>query len=128
MKYPILLLSVLTVAFTLPAGPYNLEEIATAIRKGDANALASYFNATVELVVKGKEGMHTRENARKEVADFFATHRPTSFSVVHKGEARGRASTYCIGDLVTNQQTFRVYIYMKQVGSETRIVELRFDQ
>lgn len=106
----------------------GLTSITQAISKGDANTLGLYLDNTVEIAVVDNEDIYTRSEAEDILQSFFSSHAPKSFSQVHKGSSKARDSLYCIGNLITRQATFRVYIYMRVAGDSYKIQELRFDK
>lgn len=107
----------------------NLAEITRAINAGDADGLGRYFDESVEIAVLDQEDVYNKAQAIAVMKTFFAQNKPKTFSQVHQGTSKGNDSQYCIGNLVTaNNQTFRVYIYMKVNGSQYLIQELRFDK
>ncbi|HMQ48517.1 MAG TPA: DUF4783 domain-containing protein [Saprospiraceae bacterium] len=106
----------------------NLANITKAIQDGNADALGTYFDTSVEVAVPGQEGMFNKTQAIGLVKTFFSKNKPTSFSQVHKGAPPNNDSQYCIGNLVAGGSTFRVYIYMKNSGGSALIQELRFDK
>lgn len=111
-----------------PFAQANLERITQAISKGDAATLGQYLDQTVEIAVVDREDIYTRTEAEGILQDFFRNHAPKSFSQVHKGSSKAKDSLYCIGNLVTQQATFRVYIYMRIDNRSYKIQELRFDK
>ena len=106
----------------------NLAGITEAISKGDATELSKYFDNSVEIALLDEEDVYNKAQAVTIVNDFFTKNKPTSFSQVHQGTSKGQDSKYCIGNLTTSSATFRVYIYMKVVGNDYTIQELRFDK
>ncbi len=108
--------------------PVNLASISKAISNGDAGALASHFDKTVEIAIMDEEDMYSKSEAKGKVSSFFASAKPKSYSQVHKGNSKGNDSQYCIGNLVTTSGDYRVYIYLKVKGDKTVIQEMRFDK
>lgn len=106
----------------------TLGDITKAIGAGNAEALARYFDETVEIAVQDEEDVYDKNQAVNIVKKFFSQNRPQSFSQVHEGKSKGNDSQYCIGNLVTDTATYRVYIYLKVTGNQYRIQELRFDK
>ncbi len=102
--------------------------ITQAISSGNTDALAKYFDNSVEVAILDNEDVYNKAQATNVVKEFFTKYRPQSFSQVHEGASKGNDSKYCIGNLVTNQATFRVYIYVKLDGQRSTIQELRFDK
>lgn len=125
MKSFLILILLAPLTATLEA---NLAEITRAISAGDAEALGQFFDQTVEVAVMDEEDVYNKPQAVALLKDFFAKNQPKSFSQVHQGTSRGNDSQYCIGNLVTSTNTFRVYIYMKVTGDRYIIQELRFDK
>ncbi|MFT4760989.1 MAG: hypothetical protein ACI9XO_004875 [Paraglaciecola sp.] len=106
----------------------GLSAISQAISAGDADALGTYFDAQVEISVLDNEDYYSKTEAVAVVKKFFAQHKPQSFKEMHQGTSKGKDSQYCIGNLVANGGTFRVYVYMKNSGAQPVIQELRFDK
>lgn len=106
-------------------GESNLSDITNAIQKGDAATLSTYFDQSVELEVLDKTAQCSPKQAVQMMELFFQQHQPQAFSQVHHGKSSTNKTTYCIGNLRTASETFRVYIYL---SAQKRIHELRFEQ
>jgi len=106
----------------------SLNEITRAISNGDAPGLEPFMDNSVEIAVMNKEDIYPKAQAISILKDFFARHQPQSFSQVHQGASKAKDSMYCIGNLKTNSETFRVYIYMRVDQGQHFIQELRFDE
>lgn len=118
------LLFMLVLAPTFLTSDLNINNISSAISKGDADTLGQYFASNVELSVAGKEGSFSKAEAVQIVKKFFTTVTPKGFSQVHAGASKGNGSKYCIGDMTTAQGTYRVYIYL----TDSVIEEFRADK
>lgn len=106
----------------------NMDAITRAISAGDVATLGQYLDETVEIAVMDNEDLYDKSQALPVLKGFFGKYQPKSFSQVHQGTSKGSDSVYCIGNLVTSQGAFRVYIYMRVEGSKYWIQELRFDK
>ena len=126
-KFLIFILLVPALAMTT-VEDFNLDAITKAISQGNADALGQYFDNSVEVAVLDKEEVYSKADAIKQVKDFFAKNKPSSFSQMHQGASKGQDSQYVIGNLVASTGTYRVYVYMKVTGSKYLIQELRFDK
>ena len=103
----------------IPAG------ITSAFKTGNAPELAKYFNATVQVMVLGKEDFYKKNVAETILKDFFAEHRTKDFLIRHQG---GTADAhYAIGNMSTEKGDFRVYFLLKKVGQELLIHQLRIE-
>ncbi len=106
----------------------NLDAIVNAIRKGDAKALSIYLNNSVDISIMDQEKTYSKGEAVKVISTFFAKNPPSNFTEIHKGTSKGKDSHYCIGNLDTNNTSYRVYIYLKKHGNKYLIEELSFDE
>lgn len=121
---------VLILLITLPVfGVFdsNLDNITKALSNGDAESLGQYFDSYVEISVLDNEDIYDKPDAINVVQEFFQTEQPKGFSQVHNGTSKGQDSQYCIGNLNTASNTYRVYIFMSVNEGQVRIKELRID-
>lgn len=105
---------------TIPA------ELSLAFKTGDIDKLSEYLNSTVELVILDKEDFYTRKVAENILRDFFNEHRVREFIIKHQGGKND--ANFAIGDLRTDDGSFRVYFLMKKVDSLPLIHQLRIEK
>lgn len=118
-----ILFSFLTVKADVPE---IFDDISETIKSGDVSSLSGFFNSTIELTVGSQENTYSKAQAEQILRDFFSENKPSSFSIIHQGISKEGAK-YAIGSLVTAQgKTYRVYLYIKQVGGSFLVNELRF--
>ena len=122
------LMFILFIGSSLAMTDANLSNISKALRNGNADELAQYFDQNVEIAIMDDEGQYDRAEAKEVVKNFFAKHKPSAYNQVHQGVSKGKDSQYTIGNLKANGDTFRVYVYMKINGGKYIIQELRFDK
>jgi len=103
--------------------PY--EDIANAIRSGDAKSVSKYFSSSVDLTIISREDVYSKAQTEQILKDFFNKNTPRSFSIIHRGESKD-GSKYAIGTLTTSNGNYRTYYYFKVVGGSINIQELRF--
>lgn len=118
----------LLLAPVLIDGSADLSVITNAISKGDSVTLGKYFDQAVEIAVLDDEDVYSKTKAVEIVRSFFSNNTPKAFIKAHEGTSKGNDSQYCIGNLRTDTQTFRVYIYVKVIDGAYLIQELRFDK
>jgi hypothetical protein len=102
------------------------EAISQALRTGNAKELARFFSPNVELKILSKEDVYSKTQAEIIVRDFFTKNTPKSYTSMHKGTSRAGAQ-YTIGQLVTENGTFRTTYFLKKTGDTFLIQELRFE-
>lgn len=129
---PFLLLGVLVlicyafVSFSLNNVPGIHENIASAIRAGNAKQLATYFNSAVEITLPGKEGTFSKGQAELVMKDFFTRTPPSSFILEQKGGSSG-GSQFLIGTYKSQNKIFKAYILMKPVEGQLLIQQIQFE-
>lgn len=112
----------------VPQGNPGLDAISVALSSGDADALSKFFGDNVEISISDEESVYPKAKATEIVRSFFANNKPKSFNQVHKGNSRENSDQYCIGNLAAANGNYRVYLYLKTVGTIVTIQEIRFDK
>jgi Domain of unknown function (DUF4783) len=103
-------------------------DITNAIRSGDAKSVAIYFNNSVDLTINSNEEVYSKTHAEQVLKEFFQKNPPKSFSLIHKGISK-EGSKYAIGNMVSAKGIqFRIYFFIKQIGNEELIQEIRFEK
>ena len=102
------------------------DEIATAIKTGDAKTIAKHFNKSVDLSIPENEGAFSKTQAELILKTFFSKNTPSDFKIVHNGDSKNN-SHYSIGNLTTSKGIFRTYILYKEVNKTVTILELRIE-
>jgi hypothetical protein len=112
---PLLLLS----AFTQD----SFDQLAAAIRTGNAHRISEYFGATVDFNLLEKEDVYGKGQAELMLRDFFAKNPPRDFQLVHQGKSP-EGTKYGIGNLIsTNGKNFRISFYLKTSDGKQIIKE-----
>jgi hypothetical protein len=100
--------------------------IAKALESGDAKSLSGYFNGNVELAIQEIEGIYSKDQAELILKNFFTSHKPTGFVILHRGGKD--SSKYAIGNLSTPTINYRVTILIKLKGENPYIHQLRIEE
>lgn len=102
------------------------EQIIQSFKEGNAKILAEYFNKNVELVVLENDNVYSKAQAQQIVNKFFSSNTPKNFTVIHMGDTEG--AKYVIGNLKTNNGSFRVYFLLKTSDGKNYIHQLRIEK
>lgn len=102
-------------------------QVTAALKKGDANSLAAYFMASVEIETPDQEGTFSAAEAKTILAKFFAQAQVRDFAVKHQGTSK-LDDQFRIGDLTTAKGTYRVTFFMKKVGNSLQIKQFKIEQ
>ncbi len=103
---------------------YSIDEVLSALRKGNASQLSKYFDARVDIELPDKSDNFSRNQAEMILRDFFASNRVKNFVVKHQGKSNG--SQFCVGLLQTQNGNFRTTLHMKQKGGQEVVQEITF--
>ena len=96
-----------------------------SFKAGNALKISSYFGDNVDLSITDKENLYSRSQAEQILKNFFSQHKPSNFSIMHKGKSG--QTQYFIGELKTGDGEFRVTINSKPSGSSTIITSLTIE-
>ncbi|MBK9400930.1 MAG: DUF4783 domain-containing protein [Bacteroidetes bacterium] len=127
MKSLITILSLFLLSVNIASAELDLlDDIANALRSGEAKSVSKYFGNSVDLTIITQEEVYSKVQAEQVLRDFFSKNQPRSFTIIHKGESK-EGARYAIGSLITTQGvSYRTYFYIKQQGGNAIIQELRF--
>ncbi len=127
MKSLITIVSLFLLSVNIASAELDLlDDIANALRSGDAKSVSKYFGNSVDLTIITQEEVYSKVQAEQVLRDFFSKNQPRSFTIIHKGESK-EGARYAIGSLITTQGvSYRTYFYIKQQGGNAIIQELRF--
>ena len=110
-----LLLAVSSTAFSQSSG---IEE---ALKKGDAKALGINFSSSVDLSIPGEEGTFTADKAVTTLSSFFSERVVKGYKKVHASAPQQGRSNFTIGELSTNNGTYRLTMFFNK---DQKITEL----
>jgi hypothetical protein len=104
----------------IPAG------IKQAFSYGDSKKLSNYIGATLELSILDNESIYSKSQALMIIQNFFDKYPPTGFVILHQGSKA--SSKYAIGNLTTNNKTFRVTLLLKIRENQNILHQLRIEE
>jgi len=119
-------MSVMTLALVLVSfrPVYTLDDIAYAIRLGNAGELSRYLDNRVDICLPDKSDSYSKIQAEMIIRDFFSTNGVRNFVVRKIGFTGG--SEYCVGVLQTRNGDYRTTLFTRQKGDKQLLQELRF--
>ncbi len=101
-------------------------QIEAAIRTGDAAALSTHFNASVEVTIADKGQDYSRNQAQFVVKEFFAANPVKTFGFAHRGNSG--TTYYAVGSYATAKGTYDVNVFVKKYPEGYRIDQIRFER
>ena len=104
----------------------SLDEVVSAIKKGNASQLSKFFDNTIDITVEDKKNTYSKSQGELVLKDFFSNSAVKDFLIIHKGDNSG--AQFIIGTLITKNGEYRTTIYMMQKGNKNLLQELRFEK
>jgi Domain of unknown function (DUF4783) len=102
----------------------EIEDIAVAMKSGNAAQLSRYFDNRVDITLPDKSDNYSRAQAEMVIRDFFTNNSVRNFEIKYKGENSG--SKYCIGTLQTKNGNYRTNLFLKQKNDKQVLQEIAF--
>ena len=93
--------------------------------KGNAQIVSEAMSDRIFMVAQPIRKPLAKEEAAKELANFFLKNKPKSFSVLHDNSQDN--VIYMICKLETDKTAYRVHILIDVLGDEERISQIRIE-
>lgn len=102
-----------------------INDVKEAIKTGSSKEIARFLNQNVDVTLDGNMQSYSKTQAEYVLKDFFRTNPPSSFTIVHQGSSKG-GLPYAIGQYMSKDDTYRVWLRIKDSGSKYLIHEISF--
>ncbi len=102
------------------------EDVATALKSGNAFKLSKFFQEKVDLTILDESDLISKLEAEQKLYAFFRENQPSHFEILHQGESKSGLE-YTIGKLVTDNGNYRVSFYIKKTSSSEFIQQIIID-
>ena len=103
------------------------DDVASALKTGNAASVAKFFSASVDMKILDKEDVYSKAQAELILKDFFAKNAIKSFAIMHKGTSK-TGDQFAIGTYESSSgKKFRTYCLFKKEGPGMTIQQLRFE-
>lgn len=103
----------------------SIDSVIAAIDTNSSNDLARFFESSISLNINGQQGSYSKSQAEIVIREFFKKNPSQGFSIVYSSETNPNLSSY-IGDYLSGQGTFKVFIKVSQQDSNLKIYSLEF--
>jgi len=101
-------------------------DVIDAIKKGNAQAIANYFNDKIDLKILDKEDVYSKAQAELVLKDFFAKHPVKTFIESHSSAAKS-ANQFVVGTLTCSNAKYRVSFLLKKINEHFLISQFRIE-
>jgi hypothetical protein len=100
--------------------------VVKAVEKGDAAAIDAFIEKKVELVIPGKSGVFSKEQAHFILKEFFKENKVQSFEMLHHGTRQN--ATFAIGRYTCSNEKYRMYFLVKNTEDQPVIHQIRIEK
>ena len=104
-----------------------IETITAALKSGQVEKINQYYASTVDVTILQDQGFFSKSVATQKVASFFNGRAVQDYNIVHEGKSKGKDSVYTIGNLITNDGDYRVYMFITTKGEKHYIEEIKIE-
>jgi hypothetical protein len=127
MKKYLTFLLIAIFMYTSSFGQPQVEEVAKGLYTGDISRVIKYFDKMVDITILNDRSTYSKTQAEMVLRNFFSKNTVRSFQMKYTNGPK-EASVFVIGELVTINGTFRVYIFFRQKDKQFHLREMRFEQ
>ena len=125
MKKYILLFSFIGLFGVASAQKDIISNVRDAIKTGSSREIVKYLDQVVDMTLDGKMKTYSKAQAEFILKDFFKNNPPSSFTIVHQGASKS-GLPYAIGEFVSNDNTYRVWVRVKKSKESFLAHEISF--
>ncbi|PID95729.1 MAG: hypothetical protein CSA94_00070 [Bacteroidetes bacterium] len=123
-KFIIIALFVFVVSVIVNASlPTGIE---SGFRSGDAQAVAKYFDPTLEMSISGKRSMYSKTQATQVLREFFNANQPSNLKEKHSG-GKGN-SQFSVFTFTSGNGKYRATVFYKGTGDSSRISQIKIEK
>lgn len=102
-----------------------INNVKEAIKAGSAREISQHFYQIVDVTLESSIESYSKTQAEYQLKEFFQKYPPSSFSIVHQGASKA-GMPYAIGQYLSGEDTFRVWIRIKKGTEKYMIHEISF--
>jgi hypothetical protein len=122
------LLSIFTLLSFVAVKAQTLEDVTAQLRSGNVGAMTKYFDNIVTITITNTPSAYSKTQAEMVLRDFFSKNAPKDFVVMQSGTAPNNNCKYAIGNLITSNGNYQLYILLKLKESAFLLQEIRIEK
>jgi len=102
-----------------------ISNVRAALKAGSSKELVKNLYKTTDLDFDGDNSSFGKTQAEVVLKDFFKKNPPTDFKIIHQGASKA-GSPYVIGQYSCKSGSYRVWIRLKEEGTDYRVHAMSF--
>ncbi len=104
-----------------------IAQVRETIKAGSAKELSKFLNQNVDVMIDEQLQTYSKAQAEFVLRDFFKQHPASEFNIIHHGSSKG-GQPFAIGLYKSGTETYRVFMKIKNDGSQQLVHEIRFSK
>ena len=101
------------------------KNVAAALADGNAEALSSFFNTSVDVSIYNQDEVYSKAHAKQILTDFFSLYKVESFQIEFHNNEKYESTTF--GTLVTSKGSFRVSYITRLMYKKNLVYSLKLE-
>lgn len=106
----------------------ELEDVVNYVRTGNVTGMGKYFDKVVAITINNNQASYSGAQAEIILKDFFNKNAVKDFKVVQSSANAGPKTKYAIGNLITANGDYQLYVVMKILDNKFILREIRFEK
>lgn len=103
-----------------------MQKVISGFETANVSQIEAQLQKEVDFTLDDFEDFCTKSQVSSRLRDFFATHKPLSYTSKHEGGGSSN-SVFKIGELETSKGTFRLTVYLEKKGEVYRVSQLMIE-
>ncbi len=124
-----LLLAILCSVFVATSAQADeLEDVVNYVRTGNVTGMSKFFDKIVAITINNNQASYSDAQAEIVLKDFFNKNAVKEFKVIQSSANAGPNTKYAIGNLITSNGQYQLYVVMKIMQGKFILREIRFEK
>jgi hypothetical protein len=99
-----------------------------SISNSEVSKISPYLDSQIEICILEEPDFVSKQEAIAQLSKFLKKVKPISFESFHQGSSKSNGSKYAVANLITQQGTYRVFVYSEEASGKQIIREIRIDK
>ncbi len=102
-------------------------EIKNAVKNSDVELISNYLDLKIDITFNEEVKTYNQKDAKTALKKIFNKVKPLDFKITQKGNSMSNNTTFCIGEMKTKNENYRIYLFFIEKGGKNFLKELRFE-
>jgi len=110
------------------ASGQSADDLIQGIENVNMPVIETYLQDKVEFSIQEDQQILPKSIASKKFKAFLEEHKPISVDIIHEGNSKDKSTQYKVAKLVSDEGTFRIFIYSTGEIKQNSVKEIRIDE